>query len=87
MDPKLFEGYVGKYQLAPNFVLTVTTEDSRLFAQATGQPKFEVFAKSEIEFFLKVVDAVITFTPDENGRATALTLHQNGMDMPGKRLD
>ena len=87
VDPKLFEGYVGRYQLAPNFILTITTEDDRLFAQATGQPRFEAFAKSETEFFLKVVDALITFAADESGRATALTLHQNGMDMPAKRLE
>ena len=37
VDPKLFDGYVGRYRLAPNFVVTVTREGDRLFAQATGQ--------------------------------------------------
>lgn len=87
VDPKLFHGYVGRYQLAPNFIVTVTTEDNRLFVQATGQPRFEVFAEGEKEFFYKVVDAQITFTTDENGRATGLTLHQNGMNMPAKRIE
>ncbi|MDA1315639.1 MAG: serine hydrolase [Acidobacteria bacterium] len=87
VDPKLFDGYVGRYQLAPNFILTITAEDDRLFAQATDQPKFEVFAKTATEFFFKIVDALITFATDESGRATALTLHQNGMNMPAKRLE
>jgi CubicO group peptidase (beta-lactamase class C family) len=26
VDPKLFDGYVGQYQLAPNFILTITRE-------------------------------------------------------------
>ena len=86
VDPKLFEGYVGQYQLAPNFILTITFEGDKLFAQATGQPKFQIFPESEREFFLKVVDAQITFETDSSGRATSLTLHQNGADMPAKRI-
>ncbi len=43
VDPKLFDKYVGRYQLAPNFILAVTREGDHLFAQATGQPKFELF--------------------------------------------
>jgi len=86
VDPKLFERFVGQYQLAPNFILTVTDEGDKLFAQATGQPKFQIFPESEREFFFKVVDAQITFETDGSGRATSLTLHQNGADMPAKRI-
>ncbi len=45
VDPKLFDGYAGRYELAPTFILTVTREGDHLFVQATGQPKFEVFAE------------------------------------------
>jgi hypothetical protein len=86
LDPKLFEGYVGQYQLAPSFILTITREGDALFAQATGQPKFQIFPESERGFFLKAVDAQITFETDSAGRATSLTLHQNGADMPAKRV-
>ena len=86
VDPKLFDGYVGQYQLAPNFILTITREGDQLFAQATGQPKFQIFPESERDFFLKVVDAQITFETDSTGRATSLTLHQNGANMPAKRI-
>ncbi|HKV04107.1 MAG TPA: serine hydrolase [Candidatus Acidoferrales bacterium] len=84
VDPKLFDGYVGSYQLAPNFVLTVTREGDRLFVQATGQPKFEVFPEGDREYFYKVVDAQITFVTDSQGHATGLVLHQGG-DHPAKR--
>jgi hypothetical protein len=87
VDPKRFDGYLGRYQLAPAFVLTVTREGDQLFVQATGQPKFQVFPKGDREFFYKVVDAQITFVVDESGRATSLVLHQNGMDMPAKRVE
>jgi hypothetical protein len=87
VDPKIFDGYVGRYQLAPNFILTVTREGDQLFTQATGQPKVQVFPESLRDFFLKVVDAQITFETDANGRATSLTLHQNGANVPAKRIE
>lgn len=86
VDAKVLDGYTGLYELAPNFVLTVTREGTQLFAQATGQPKFEIYAESDRKFFYKVVDAQITFQTDEQGRATGLTLHQNG-DHAAKRIE
>ncbi len=87
VDPSLFDGYVGAYQLAPNFVLTITRDGSRLFAQATGQPKFEIFAEAAKEYFLKVVDAQLTFVTNADGRATAVVLHQGGANVTGRRIN
>jgi len=87
VDPKLFDRYAGRYQLAPNFVLTITREGERLFAQATGQPKFELFAEGEKEYFLKAVDAQITFEVDAGGAVNQLVLHQGGQNVPAKRID
>jgi CubicO group peptidase (beta-lactamase class C family) len=87
IDPKVFDGYVGSFELAPNFILTVTREGDHLFTQATGQPKFEVFPESDKDFFLKVVDAQLTFETDSQGKATDLILHQNGMNQKAKRID
>jgi CubicO group peptidase (beta-lactamase class C family) len=86
VEPKLFDGFVGRYELVPSFVLTVTREGDHLFVQATGQPKFEVFAEGPKDYFYKVVDAQITFETDAEGRATALVLHQNGADRLAKRI-
>ncbi|HKW88861.1 MAG TPA: serine hydrolase [Candidatus Acidoferrales bacterium] len=86
VDPKLFDNYVGTYQLAPNFTLTVTREGDQLFVQATGQPKVQIFPESTRDFFLKVVDAQVTFITDTSGKATELILHQGGMDQHAKRL-
>ncbi len=87
IDPKLLDGYVGRYQLAPEFVLTITREGDGLYAQATNQPKFPVYAKSDREFFFKVVDAQLTFEPGPSGKAVSLTLQQNGAHMPAKRIE
>jgi CubicO group peptidase (beta-lactamase class C family) len=86
VDPKIFDSYIGQYQLAPNFVLTITREGNQLFAQATGQSKIEIFPQSDRDYFLKVVDAQITFDTDAQGKATNLVLHQNGADHTAKRI-
>ena len=87
LDPTLLERYVGRYQLAPQFVLTVTREGDRLFVQATGQPRLEVFAEGERDFFYKVVDAQLTFVTGNEGPASRVILHQNGNDVPGNRIE
>ena len=86
IDPKIYESYAGVYELAPDFIITLTSEDGKLMAQATGQPKFELFPTSETEFFLKVVEAQVTFVKDEAGKVTQLILNQNGRKMPAKKI-
>ena len=85
VDPALYSAYAGEYELAPNFILTVTREGDRLMTQATGQQKIEIFPSSDTEFFLKVVDARITFVRSPEGAVDQLVLHQGGRDMPAKR--
>ena len=79
--------YVGKYEMRPDFVLTITREGNSMFVQATGQVRAQIFPMSDSEFFLKVVDAEITFHRDESGNVTSATLHQNGQDEPAKRIE
>ncbi|HYG99054.1 MAG TPA: serine hydrolase [Terriglobales bacterium] len=78
--------YVGKYELAPNFILTITSEKGALFLQATGQPRFEMLAESETNWFLKEVDAQITFVRDA-GKVNQVILHQNAANMPARRIE
>jgi D-alanyl-D-alanine carboxypeptidase len=81
------ERCVGRYELMPGFVLAVTRDGQRLFSQATGQPSVEIFPESETEFFLKVVDAQLSFEIDGAGPAKGLVLHQGGRDLAAKRLE
>lgn len=85
IPPELLGDYVGKYQLRPGFIITVTTENEKLMVQATGQPKFEVYPETETKFFLTVVDAQITFLRDDNGEVNRLMLHQGGAELVGKK--
>ena len=68
VDRKRFDAYVGNYQ--PEFHHHhYAGEDDHLFEQATGQSAFEIFPEGD-HYFLKVVDAQITFVTDSNGRTT-----------------
>jgi len=64
----------------------ITQKGDKLFGQATGQPAFELFPESKTKFFLKVVDAQVTFVSNDKGEVEQLVLHQNGQNMPGKRV-
>jgi len=81
------EKYVGKYELNPQLSVTITIDGGSIFAQATGQPRVELFAEAEDEFFLKVMDAQISFTKDENGKVAGLVLRQGGNEFPAKKIE
>jgi hypothetical protein len=77
VDPRIYDSYVGEYEIAPGFILFVTREGDKLFSRAlpmptppsaTGQPKSEMFPESETTFFVKDADAQFTFVKDDQGR-------------------
>jgi tetratricopeptide (TPR) repeat protein len=86
VDKKIYESYAGAYELGPNFIITITVEDGKLMGEPTGQPKIELYPTSETEFYVKVVDAQVTFVKSEQGVVTQLILHQNGRNMPAKKI-
>ncbi|WP_083223585.1 MULTISPECIES: serine hydrolase [unclassified Ensifer] len=86
LEPAAYDSYVGTYRLAPDFDLTVFRDGDRLFAQATGQGRVEIFPEAEHRFFAKSVDAQLTFEVPAGARAARLTLHQNGHDSPAPRV-
>lgn len=83
---EVLDAYVGEYELRPGFVFVITREGERLYVQPTGQGKSPIFPESATEFFSKIVDAQISFAKDASGRVTGLVLHQNGNDVPGKKI-
>jgi CubicO group peptidase (beta-lactamase class C family) len=85
VDPKVLAQYAGTFALAPNFDLVITVENNQLMAQATGQGKAPIFAKSETKFFPTVIDAEIEFFKDDQGKVTYLVLRQNGHDMKAQK--
>ncbi len=86
VETPLLEEYAGEYELNPGFILAFTVEEGRFYSQATGQPKLEVFAESETEFFLMDVDAQLTFVRGEDGKVSHVILHQGGRDQEARKI-
>ncbi len=76
---------VGQYQYGPA-VMTVSRDGDTLFAQLTGQPKFQIFPKSPTEFEWRVVPASVAFVKGPDGKVTKAVHTQNGrtFDAPRK---
>ena len=79
--------YVGHYQLAPNYVLSVTQRDVGLFAQLPMAPELPIYPESEKKFYCEAADAQITFETDGTGRATGLMFQHDGRDLRAQRVD
>ncbi len=84
--PQVLQQYVGVYELAPTFRISVTAEGNQLMAQASGQPNLPVYASSDTKFFYKVVNAQIEFFKDAAGNVTHLVLYQNSQEMKAPRI-
>jgi hypothetical protein len=84
---EVLELYVGSYELMPGFIITVTRKDTQLHAQATGQPRFELYPSSENKFYLTVVDAQVEFNFNADGSVKSLTLFQGGQELEGNRME
>lgn len=78
VEASILENYVGDYDMNGNNV-SISLQNKQLFIQVAGQPKFEMYARSDNEFFLKVVKADITFNVKEDGNVDKLILKQAGM--------
>ena len=86
LPSEVLSQYIGKYELQPTFIIEIMVKDNRVFAQATGQPEFEIFATEKDQFFLKAVPAEVTFNRSTEGTVESLTLKQGGQEMPAKKI-
>jgi serine-type D-Ala-D-Ala carboxypeptidase/endopeptidase len=86
LAPGVFDAYLGRYEFTPGVALTMSRQGDRMFTQMTGQSRLEILPESETEFFLKGVDAQLTFEKDSQDHVTDVILHQNGLDQTAKRI-
>ncbi|MEO8383267.1 MAG: serine hydrolase [Acidobacteriota bacterium] len=80
------DAFVGRYQLAPSFILSFFIENGKLMTQATGQGKLLLTAESATEFAVVGVTARVAFHIGADGKATAVTLFQGGREMRAERI-
>ena len=86
LDAGMLKEYTGEYEFMPTFTIKVFLEGTRIKAQATNQPSFEIFAEKKDLFFVKLVEAKLEFIRNEKGDVVELILHQNGMSPKAKKV-
>ena len=86
--PAVLDAYVGKYDCGQRqAIMTVSREDNHLYAQIKGQPKFEIFPKSQTVFFWKAVTGQITFVKDPHGKVTGGIFELGGRKLDVPRIE
>ena len=83
---QILKTYTGIYEVSPDFAFSVSNEQGRLFLQATGQEKLEMFAETPTTFFLKVNDAQLEFVKDDSGKVTKAILKQGGRETDARKI-
>ncbi len=83
----ILKSYVGKYELKPGFIFSVSFSDGKLFCEPTGQSKLELLPISESEFILKEVKAKISFSKNSNQKIDKLILHQGDKEIPAHKIE
>ncbi len=85
VPPSALELIAGRYDYGMG-VLVVEREGEHLFARLGLQPRFEIFPKSQTEFFWKVVDAQVDFVKGPDGKIVEAVHHQGGGTIHAPRL-
>ncbi|MEO1032675.1 MAG: serine hydrolase [Bacteroidota bacterium] len=83
----VLQNYVGKYELAANFIVEISVNGSQVYAQATGQGQFEIFAEDKITFFAKVAPITLKMNTNASGQVESFTLYQGGTETVAKKIE
>ncbi|MFI8714738.1 serine hydrolase [Brevibacillus brevis] len=86
VNPKIFDSYLGKYELMPGGILEITKKDNKLFAQFTGQEKFRIYPLSTTSYFYKNIEDRINFVDIRKGKAYRITGGDTGKEFELKRI-
>ncbi len=68
--------YVGKYELMPEYILTVEQEGDRLLFRENDGPQLAAAAQAEDKYFVRGLNSMIKFNRSEKGEVTGLILVQ-----------
>jgi CubicO group peptidase (beta-lactamase class C family) len=87
IDPKEYERLLGDYKLNTRMNIVITKEDDLLYAQATGQGRFEIVPMSKLEYRGKSVKLRMVFNPSAEGeQIESFTLYQGGVVISAHKL-
>lgn len=86
VDVAVLARYTGVFEGEGVGRLTITLEDGGLFVEPDGEGKLPVFPETETVFSPSSVPAQLEFTFDATGEVDGLIVHQNGQQVPVRKI-
>ncbi|MFC2163828.1 serine hydrolase [Acidobacteriota bacterium] len=86
LDPSIYTQYIGRYEVNPDYILTVTQEDYYLVIQPTGQAPTRFFVESQTKFFSVDPYIEIRFLKGDDGNFDRLLLTQRGHTSTARKI-
>ncbi|MBN1224310.1 MAG: DUF3471 domain-containing protein [Candidatus Aminicenantes bacterium] len=87
VDPKIYDAYIGEYEIAPGDAIRISKEDDRLFFVDRGQ-KMELLPESETIYFIKypLMDIGVTFVKDDRNAIVQLVFKVGEREVNAKKI-
>lgn len=85
INSAIYDSYVGDY-LVGSRTCSVVREGDKLLLVAPGWMKAEAFPESETKFFLRAMDAQMTFVRNEKGEVTGFVFEMGNRTMQAKKV-
>ena len=79
--------FTGKYELAPNFYLTLFVENDKLYSQATGQSIHKLRAYGNEKFVSETADIQHIFNYDENNSIQSVSIRMGKNQYDAKKIE
>lgn len=86
VDPARLQDYVGTYRLAPDVLMTVTSEEGKLYAQRGSGQRTLLMPESPDVFFRTGVEGRRLFRRNAQGKVDALVDRRNNEDVVWTRV-
>jgi len=88
VDPKILDLYLGRYQISPDFIVSIFKKENRLFSQANNDAMLdELFPESDKDFFAIESGYEISFAKDKEGKVTGFTVNSALEKVFARKID
>lgn len=87
VDAAKLSDYVGTYQLSPDDVVKIITEDGKLYRTRGDDSRVELICESGDLFFRKGVEGRILFRRDNNDKVDAFINRRNNEDIVWRKVE
>lgn len=85
-DTSLFESFRGVYKYKEGTNIVITSNNGKLYGEATGDAKYELLPLSPMEFLISELNANLTFKKDASGKVNAIHVKFRGEERDAPRI-